>query len=156
MISDSELAKIIDINRDGSLPWFAAHVVDGRYRVAGGGAALRERLADIGAEVSEAIRAGARIIVLSDRGGGAVDPSLAPIPSLLLTGAVHHHLIREGTRTLAGLVVESADARETHHIALLIGYGAAAVNPYRRWSPSATWCSAARWATSRRPRQRQI
>ena len=88
------------------------------------------RLADIGAEVSEAIRAGARIIVLSDRGGGAVDPSLAPIPSLLLTGAVHHHLIREGTRTLAGLVVESADARESHHIALLIGYGAAAVNPY--------------------------
>ena len=129
VISDSELAKIIDINRDGSLPWFSAHVVDGRYRVAGGGAALQARLADIGAEVSEAIRAGARIIVLSDR-GGAVDPSLAPIPSLLLTGAVHHHLIREGTRTLAGLVVESADARESHHIALLIGYGAAAVNPY--------------------------
>ncbi len=57
-------------------------------------------------------------------------PPLAPIPSLLLTGAVHHHLIRERTRTRVGLVVECADAREAHHIALLIGYGAALVNPY--------------------------
>ena len=75
--------------------------------------------------------------MLSDRGaagpaapGGCWDRSLAPIPSLLLTGAVHHHLIRERTRTRVGLVVECGDAREAHHIALLIGYGAAAVNPY--------------------------
>ena len=61
---------------------------------------------------------------------GAVDPALAPIPSLLLCGAVHHHLIRERTRTRVGLVVECADAREAHHIALLTGYGAALVNPY--------------------------
>ena len=53
-----------------------------------------------------------------------------PIPSLLLTGAVHHHLIREKTRTRAGLIVEAGDVRECHHVALLIGYGAAAVNPY--------------------------
>jgi glutamate synthase (NADPH) large chain len=137
VISDNDLTKIIHINDDGSLPGFAAHVVDGRFPAAGGGAALRERLADICAEVSAAIRAGARIIVLSDRGasgragpGQGWDPSLAPIPSLLLTGAVHHHLIRERTRTRAGLVVECGDAREAHHIALLIGYGAAAVNPY--------------------------
>src|SRR6185437_9078631 len=117
-----------------------------RFPVAGGGAALRERLAAICAEVSAAIDAGARFIVLSDRGcvgpggrppqtpaaagAGGWDPSLAPIPSLLLTGAVHHHLIRERTRTRVGLVVECGDAREAHHIALLIGYGAAAVNPY--------------------------
>jgi glutamate synthase (NADPH/NADH) large chain len=133
VMSDSDLAKIVHINDDGDLPGFAAHVVDGRFRPAGGGAALRERLAAICAEVSEAIGAGARFIVLSDRGcagPGGWDPGLAPIPSLLLTGAVHHHLIRERTRTRVGLVVECGDAREAHHIALLIGYGAAAVNPY--------------------------
>jgi glutamate synthase (NADPH) large chain len=133
VMSDSDLSKIIHINDDGDLPGFAAHVVDGRFRVAGGGAALRERLATICAEVSAAIEAGARFIVLSDRGPAGPDgwdPSLAPIPSLLLTGAVHHHLIRERTRTRVGLVVECADAREAHHVALLIGYGAAAVNPY--------------------------
>jgi glutamate synthase (NADPH/NADH) large chain len=134
VISDSDLTKIIHINDDRDLPGFAAHVVDGRFPVAGGGAALRERLAEIRAEVSGAIAAGARIIVLSDRGteGPAEgwDRRLAPIPSLLLTGAVHHHLIRERTRTRVGLVVECGDAREAHHIALLMGFGAAAVNPY--------------------------
>ncbi|HYB85723.1 MAG TPA: glutamate synthase large subunit [Streptosporangiaceae bacterium] len=133
VMSDSDLAKIVHINDDGDLPGFAAHVVDGRFPAAGGGAALRERLAAICAEVSAAIEAGARFIVLSDRGPAGPDGwdrSLAPIPSLLLTGAVHHHLIRERTRTRVGLVVECGDAREAHHIALLIGYGAAAVNPY--------------------------
>jgi glutamate synthase (NADPH/NADH) large chain len=146
VIGDEDLAKIVHINDDGDLPGFGAHVVDGRYQVAGGGAALSARLDEIRAEVSAAISAGARIIVLSDRGaeagGGraegyppqADEPAdalrLAPIPSLLLTGAVHHHLIAEQTRTMAGLVVESGDARECHHIALLLGYGAAAVCPY--------------------------
>jgi glutamate synthase (NADPH/NADH) large chain len=78
-------------------------------------------------EASDAIAAGARLIVLSDRDS---DAELAPIPSLLLTSAVHHHLIREKTRTQVGLVVEAGDVREVHHAALLIGYGAAAINPY--------------------------
>src|SRR6266581_3515649 len=144
VISDSDLAKIIHINEDRDLPGFAAHVVDGRYLAAGGGQALRDRLAAIRVEVTAAISAGAKIIVLSDRGAGelaggcAAEAPLAagdaaawaPIPSLLLTGAVHHHLIRERTRTRVGLVVEAGDVRETHHVALLIGYGAAAVNPY--------------------------
>ena len=78
-------------------------------------------------EVSEAIADGARVIVLSDRHSTA---ELAPIPSLLLTGAVHHHLVREKTRTQVGLLVEAGDVREVHHVALLVGYGAAAVNPY--------------------------
>ena len=85
------------------------------------------RLDEICLEVSAAIAAGARIVVLSDRNS---DATSAPIPSLLLTGAVHHHLIREKTRTQVGLVVEAGDVREVHHVALLIGYGAAAVNPY--------------------------
>ena len=102
-------------------------MVKGLYRVDGGGAALREALDVIRAQVSDAIEDGARIIVLSDRDS---DDDLAPIPSLLLTSAVHHHLIREKTRTKVGLIVESGDVREVHHVALLIGYGAAAVNPY--------------------------
>ncbi len=77
--------------------------------------------------MSAAIAEGARLIVLSSRG---VNREQAPIPSLLLTGAVHHHLVRERSRTRVGLIVESGDAREVHHIALLLGYGAAAVNPY--------------------------
>jgi glutamate synthase (NADPH/NADH) large chain len=127
VIDNDELAKLIHINRDGNLPGFDAHVVSGLYEVAGDGAALRARLDEICAEVSTAIREGAHIIVLSDRHATA---ELAPIPSLLLTAAVHHHLVREKTRTQVGLVVEAGDVREVHHVALLIGYGAAAVNPY--------------------------
>ena len=78
-------------------------------------------------EVSAAIDDGARIIVLSDRNSDAVE---APIPSLLLTAAVHHHLVRTKQRTMVGLLVECGDAREVHHMALLIGYGAGAINPY--------------------------
>jgi glutamate synthase (NADPH/NADH) large chain len=127
VLDNDELAKLVHINDDGDLPEFQSVTIDGRYDVHGGGAALLRRLDEIRAEVSAAIADGARLVVLSDRG---VDADRAPIPSLLLTGAVHHHLIREKTRTRVGLVVESGDAREVHHIALLIGYGAAAVNPY--------------------------
>ena len=88
---------------------------------------MRDRLEEIFAEVSQAISRGARFVVLSDRDSGR---DLAPIPSLLLTAAVHHHLIREKTRTQVGLLVEAGDVREVHHVALLVGYGAAAVNPY--------------------------
>ncbi|HEX4729367.1 MAG TPA: glutamate synthase-related protein, partial [Jatrophihabitans sp.] len=78
-------------------------------------------------QCTAAIDAGARIIILSDRD---CDSDHAPIPALLLTSAVHRHLVRTGERTRVGLVVETGEAREVHHIALLIGYGAAAVNPY--------------------------
>src|SRR5579859_182172 len=129
VISDNDLAKIVHINDDGNLPGFASHMVDGRYDPAGGGEGLRARLADICAEVSAAIEAGARLIILSDRPRDD-GQQLVPIPSLLLTGAVHHHLIKQKSRTRAGLVVEAGDVRECHHVALLVGYGAAAVNPY--------------------------
>ncbi len=127
VVTNDELSKIRHINRDGDLPGYATHVSRGLYAVEGGGQALADRLDEICAEVSEAIADGARIIVLSDRHSTA---ELAPIPSLLLTGAVHHHLVREKTRTHVGLVIEAGDVREVHHVALLIGYGAAAVNPY--------------------------
>ncbi len=127
VIDNDELAKIVHINADGDLPGFATVVVRGTYDVSGGEAALRARLGEIFAEVSGAIAEGARFVVLSDRDS---DRDTAPIPSLLLTSAVHHHLIREKTRTQVGLIVEAGDVREVHHVALLVGYGAAAINPY--------------------------
>ena len=127
VIDNDELAKIIHVNVDGEYPELEAYVVRGLFPVNGDGNALRIRLDEIKKEVSDAITNGAHLIILSDRDGDAED---APIPSLLLTSAVHHHLIREKTRTKVGLVVEAGDVREVHHVALLIGYGAAAVNPY--------------------------
>ena len=127
VIDNDDLARVRYVNEDGDMPGFASHVVQGLYRVAGGAEALQERLEEIFTEVSAAIEDGTRLIILSDRDG---DRDLAPIPSLLLTSAVHHHLIREKTRTQVGLIVEAGDVREVHHVALLIGYGAAAVNPY--------------------------
>ncbi|GGR65166.1 glutamate synthase large subunit [Nocardioides luteus] len=127
VISNDDLAKIRHINRDGDMPGFQVHIVRGLYEVDGGAEALQARLDEISAEVSQAIEDGARIIVLSDRHS---TQEMAPIPSLLLTGAVHHHLVRERTRSQVGLLVEAGDVREVHHVALLIGYGAAAVNPY--------------------------
>ncbi|HYP44514.1 MAG TPA: glutamate synthase large subunit [Propionibacteriaceae bacterium] len=127
VLDNDSLTKIRHINDDGNLPGYATHVVRGLYDVHGGAAALEAKLDALCAEVSAAIEAGARTIILSDRHSNA---ELAPIPSLLLTSAVHHHLVRQKTRTQVGLIVEAADVREVHHVALLIGYGAAGVNPY--------------------------
>jgi glutamate synthase (NADPH/NADH) large chain len=127
VLDNDELAKIVHINADGDLPGYATYLVRGLYDVSSGSGAMKARLEEILAEVSVAIAGGARFVVLSDRDSSRY---LAPIPSLLLTSAVHHHLIREKTRTLVGLLVEAGDVREVHHVALLIGFGAAAVNPY--------------------------
>ena len=127
VIDNDELAKIVHINADGDRAGFAAYVIRGTYRVDGGASALKARLQGIFAEVDQAIADGHRFVVLSDRDSNA---EFAPIPSLLLTAAVHHHLIRQKTRLQVGLVVEAGDVREVHHVALLVGYGAALVNPY--------------------------
>ncbi|WP_440901174.1 glutamate synthase large subunit, partial [Actinosynnema sp.] len=127
VIDNDELAKLIHVNDDGDLPGFACTVLSGLYDVDGGGEALREAVERVRREASEAIAAGARTLVLSDRDS---DHRLAPIPSLLLVSAVHHHLVRTKERLRVALVVETGDAREVHHIAALLGYGAAAVNPY--------------------------
>ncbi|WP_406389386.1 glutamate synthase large subunit [Streptomyces sp. NBC_00887] len=127
VIDNDELAKLIHINADGDMPGMKAATLAGLYRVSGGGDALAARIEEICTEVDAAIEDGARLVVLSDRHS---DAEHAPIPSLLLTSAVHHHLIRTKQRTQVGLLVEAGDVREVHHVALLIGYGAAAVNPY--------------------------
>ena len=127
IIDNDELAKILHINSDGDFPGFAAAKIMGLYDVDGGAAALEARLEEIFAEIDAMIEAGTRFVVLSDRDATT---DLAPIPSLLLCAAVHHHLVRQKTRTQVGLIVEAGDVREVHHAALLIGYGAAAINPY--------------------------
>jgi glutamate synthase (NADPH/NADH) large chain len=127
VINNDNLAKILHIDDDGTMGHLRSATVGCLYRVADGGAGLREALDRVCAEASAAIADGARIVVLSDRNS---DEVWAPIPSLLSTAAVHHHLIREQVRTRAGLIVECGDAREVHHMALLIGYGAGAINPY--------------------------
>ncbi|MGW7350992.1 glutamate synthase large subunit [Streptomyces sp. NPDC054784] len=127
VLDNDELAKLIHVNADGDLPGFKASTLSGLYRVHDGGDGLAARLREICAEADAAIASGTRLIVLSDRHS---DAEHAPIPSLLLTSAVHHHLIRTKQRTRVGLLVEAGDVREVHHVALLVGYGAAAVNPY--------------------------
>ncbi|MGE3835726.1 MAG: glutamate synthase large subunit, partial [Acidimicrobiia bacterium] len=127
VIDNRDLAKLLYVDDDDAAPGFKAFAVDGLYPVAEGGEGLRRALDDVRRRVSTAIEAGANIVILSDRHTSA---ELAPIPSLLLVSAVHHHLIREKSRTRVGLVVETGEAREVHHMALLVGYGAAAVNPY--------------------------
>ncbi|HEY2296304.1 MAG TPA: glutamate synthase large subunit [Jatrophihabitans sp.] len=127
VIDNDELAKIWHVNQDGDLPGFQCALIDGRFRVFGGAEALTAAIERVRRECSQAIEAGARILILTDRD---CDADHAPIPSLLLTSAVHQHLVRTGQRTKVGLVIETGEAREVHHIATLIGYGAAAVNPY--------------------------
>jgi glutamate synthase (NADPH/NADH) large chain len=131
ILRNHELAKLVNLNPDdevnGHRHGMRSAVISCLYPVAKGGAGLRRALDDIRAEASKAIADGARILILSDRES---DITMAPIPSLLSLAAVHHHLVRERTRTQTGLVVESGDAREVHHMAMLIGFGAGAINPY--------------------------
>ena len=125
VIDNDELAKILHVHEE--VPDWRTEVISCLYPVAEGGDGLRRALDDVCRQASDAIDAGATFLVLSDRHS---DAELAPIPSLLFTGAVHHHLIRERSRTKVGLVVQSGDAREVHHMCLLLGYGASAINPY--------------------------
>ncbi len=92
-----------------------------------GAAGIEETMDELCRQASAAVADGCALLVLSDRG---VDADHAAIPSLLVTAGVHHHLVREGTRTRCALIIESGEAREAHHMALLLGYGAGAVNPY--------------------------
>jgi glutamate synthase (NADPH) large chain len=127
VIDNDDLAKLVGINSDGNLPGYSAAVISGLYEVDRGGAGLADALARCRREADEAIAGGARILILSDRDS---DARHAPIPSLLLTSAVHQHLVRQKSRTKVALVAEAGDAREVHHVALLLSYGAGAVNPY--------------------------
>ncbi len=106
---------------------FASQTIDITWPVAEGAAGMQSALERVCAEAHDAIAKHVNIIILSDR---LVGPRRAPIPSLLAVSSVHHHLVREGTRLRAGIVLESGEPREVHHFATLIGYGASAINPY--------------------------
>ncbi|MGH8011816.1 MAG: glutamate synthase large subunit [Candidatus Binataceae bacterium] len=123
ILTNQQLEKIRQLAR----PELRSTTLSTLFSLAEGEAGLRAALDRLCRKASEALDAGYTILILSDRG---VNAQLAPIPSLLATAAVHHHLIREGTRTRCGLVVESGEPREVMHFCLLIGYGAGAVNPY--------------------------
>ena len=131
VIDRDDLAKLMYVNENGETPGFQAFAVDGLFSKPSNpefaGQALAEAIEQICERIDHEISQGANIIILSDRNS---TNELLPIPSLLLTAAVHQHLVREKTRTHVGLVVETGDAREVHHVALLVGFGAAAVNPY--------------------------
>src|SRR4029077_605469 len=106
---------------------FAARTIDITWPVVEGPSGMAAALERVCEQAHEAIATGVNIIVLSDR---SIGPRRAPIPSLLAVAAVHHHLVREGTRLRVGIVLESGEPREVHHFATLIGYGVSAINPY--------------------------
>ena len=127
VLDNEQLEKIRALDGGPASHGFRAITLPMLFKVNDGGAGLRKAIEDLRNQCSEAIAEGHQIIILSDRGHGEQD---APIPALLAIAAVQHHLLREGTRTRVGLVLESGEPREIHHFALLIGYGASAVNPY--------------------------
>jgi len=123
ILTDEELDKLRFINR----PAFKSETLSILFNADDGAKGLEAALDKLFADADEAIKNGANILILSDRG---ISSALAPIPALLATAGLHHHLIRNGTRGRTGLVLESGEPREVHHFALLIGYGCSAINPY--------------------------
>jgi glutamate synthase (ferredoxin) len=124
IIHNAHVAKLRNLPPDSP---FRSTTLSMLFEPDSGGGGLERAMSELCRRASDAVKAGFDILILSDRGVG---PESAPIPSLLATAGVHHHLVREGTRTRCALVVESGDAREVHHAALLLGYGAGVVNPY--------------------------
>jgi glutamate synthase domain-containing protein 2/glutamate synthase domain-containing protein 1/glutamate synthase domain-containing protein 3 len=123
ILLDHELEQLRRVESEVFKSW----TIDTTFAAADGPDGLERAVTRICAEANVALAVGANILILSDRSAG---PGRVPIPSLLATGAVHHHLVREGTRLQAGIVIESGEPRSVHSIATLVGYGAAAVNPY--------------------------
>ena len=123
ILRSAELEKLRQV--DSSI--FEAHTLDITWPAGAGPDGLADAVERVCAEASESIARGVNILILSDRNVG---PERVPIPALLAVAGVHHHLVREGTRLQAGLVLESGEPREVHHFATLIGYGASAINPY--------------------------
>jgi glutamate synthase (ferredoxin) len=123
VIDNHELAKIKALKHDRLI----SHTLSTLFHRSEGASGMRRRLHELRDEATRAVNEGVTILILSDRG---VNHEMVPVPALLATANVHNHLVREGTRTRCGLVVETGEAREVQHFALLTGYGAGAVNPY--------------------------
>ena len=123
ILTDHELAKLRQVN----YPGLKAVTLPTLFRAADGGPGLVKAMDSLCAAAERSLAEGANILILSDRGMDADNPA---IPAILALAGVHHHLVRQGSRTRVGLVVESGEPREVHHFSLLIGYGAGAINPY--------------------------
>jgi len=123
ILTNEEFAKLKHIDQPG----FKSVTLPILYKVTEGAEGLEKAMDDLCEKASRAIKDGINILILSDRG---IDKDNAAIPALLAVSGLHHHLIREGTRTRVGLVLESGEPREVHHFSLLIGYGCGAINPY--------------------------
>src|SRR4029434_3842591 len=123
VITNEDLAKLAHVAERG----FRSITLPMLYPVAEGAAGMERALEELQRRASAAIADGYNVVILCDRG---IDRRTAAIPSLLATASIHHHLVRRGERTRCGTVVETGDAREVHHLCLLIGYGAGAVNPW--------------------------
>ncbi len=123
ILTNEEFAKLKYLNH----PAFSSVTLPILFRASEGAAGMEKALDDLFEAANRAIEDGYNVVILSDRG---VNREWAPIPALLAVAGLHHHLIREGTRTRVGLVLESGEPREVHHFALLIGYGCGAINPY--------------------------
>jgi len=124
VIDNDELAKVVHLQHDGRP---VTRTISGLYRIDDGAQAMEQRLAQMCEEVDSALDDGAMFVVLSDRDS---NKDFAPIPSLLMLSAIHHHLIRTSRRMQSSLIVEAGDVREVHHVATLVGFGASAINPY--------------------------
>ncbi len=127
VLDNVEWEQLLAVNASDERPRFVTSRLSGVYPVSEGGEGLRGAVEEICARAQTAVETGVELLVLSDQGSTA---ELAPIPSLLLTSAVHHHLVRHKDRAKVGLVVQTGDCRTVHHAALLVGFGAAVVNPY--------------------------
>ncbi|TAE30379.1 MAG: glutamate synthase large subunit [Candidatus Kapaibacterium sp.] len=128
ILTDDELAKIKALGDNAELSrGMSSATLSTLFHVAKGAEGLVKALTSLCEQAEAVIEEGHALLILSDRG---VNKTMAPIPALLAVSAVHHHLIKTGKRTLVGLVVESGEPREVMHFALLIGYGASAINPY--------------------------
>ncbi|MEM6844607.1 MAG: glutamate synthase large subunit [Bacteroidota bacterium] len=123
VLTNDELKRIKFLQH----PAFRVHMLKAVFPASGEAGVLEQAIEQLSIEAEQAVRDGANILVISDRSFSKTE---APMPSLMATGAVHHHLIRNGLRAKTSLVVEAGDVRETHHLATLIGYGAHAINPY--------------------------
>ena len=123
ILTNADLAKIKNINKPG----FLSRTLSILSPKSEGAAGMKRRLDELREEASQAIKDGVTLLILSDRG---VNKDTMPLPALLATSSVHHHLVRLETRTHCGLVIETGEPREVHHFCLLLGYGAGAINPY--------------------------
>ncbi len=127
VLTNEDLERLRALDGGPASHGFRSMTIPALFQVNEGGPGLRKAIENMQVQASEAIAEGHNLLIVSDRGHDEED---APIPALLAVSAVHHHLLREGTRTRVGIVVESGEPREVHHFALLIGFGASAVNPY--------------------------